>query len=123
MKKYLSILGLVIVLLCVPLLSRAQDMGSPNTTISGKANLNIIGMTYDTLTLVNCFNVDLTSCTVKNLVMVRCWNIDVIDSVFVGEGVAVVADTCIAVAITRCIFAEAYSEKLIKMRSSLITIE
>jgi hypothetical protein len=122
-KKTLSILGLAILLVCIPVLGGAQSPGSTNTTISGKVSLNIVGVTYDTLTLVNCFNVDLTNCTVKNLVLVRCWNIDVVDSAFVGEGVAVVADTCMAVAVSGCTFSESYSQRLIKMRSTLITIE
>lgn len=123
MKKTLSILVLIVLLGLPPALCFAQSPGSTNTTISGKINLTITGVTYETLTLVNCFNVDLANCTVKNLVLVRCWNIDVVDSVFAGEGVAVVADTCMAVAITRCIFSESYSQQLIKIRSSMVTIE
>jgi hypothetical protein len=122
-KKALGILGLIVLLGLFPVLCWAQSPGSTNTTLSGKINLTITGVTYETLTLVNCFNVDLANCTVKNLVLVRCWNVDVVDSMFVGEGVAVVADTCMAVAITRCIFSESYSQQLIKIRSSMITIE
>jgi hypothetical protein len=122
-KKTLSILGLVVILVCLSVLCWAQSPGPVNTTISGKVNLTITGMTYDTLTLVNCFNVDLVNCTVKNLVLVRCWNIDVVDSMFIGEGVAVFADTCMAVAITRCIFSESYSQQLLKIRSGKTAIE
>jgi hypothetical protein len=123
MKKTLSILGLIVLLVWLGPFSKAQTPQSPTTTISGKVNLSIVGVTYDTLTLVNCFNVDLIDCTVKNLVLVRCWNIDITNSAFVGEGVAVVADTCMAVAATGCIFSESYSQRLMKIRSSLITIE
>jgi len=97
--------------------------GPATTTISGKLNLDIVGVTYDTLTLVNCFNVDLIGCTIKNLVLVRCWNIDVTNSTFVGEGVAVVADSSIAVAITGCTFSESYSQKLMSIRSALTSIK
>ncbi len=96
---------------------------STTTTITGKLNLDIVGVTYDTLTLVNCFNVDLIDCTVKNLVLVHCWNIDVTNSTFIGEGVAVVADTSMAVAITGCTFSESYSQKLISIHSALVRIE
>lgn len=122
-KKSLRLLGLIVLLGLLALPAWAQSPGPTSTTMSGKINLNIVGVTYDTLVLVNCFNVDLINCTVKNLVLVRCWNVDVVDSAFVGEGVAVVADTCMAVAITRCLFSEAYSERLIKIRSSKVSIE
>lgn len=122
-KISLRVLGLVVLLGLLTFPSWAESPGLTTTTMSGKINLNIVGVTYDTLTLVNCFNVDLSNCTVKNLVLVRCWNVDVVDSAFIGEGVAVVADTCMAVAITRCIFSEAYSERLIKIRSSKVSIE
>lgn len=94
-----------------------------NTTISGKINLEITGMSYETLTLVNCFNVDMARCSIKNLVLVRCWNVDVIDSDFVGEGVAVTVDTSMAVAVTGCRFDGAYTQKLMSLRSGLVKIE
>ncbi len=99
------------------------DEGSKTTTMSGKLNLEIIGVTYDTLTLVNCFNVDLIGCTIKNLVLVRCWNIDVTNSTFVGEGVAVLADSSMAVRLTGCVFSDAYSQKLMSIHSALVKIE
>jgi len=122
-KKFLSILGLVVLLLWLGAFSNAQTLQSPNTTISGKVNLTIVGVSYDTLTLVNCFNVDLVDCTVKNLVLVRCWNIDITNSAFVGDGVAVLADTCMAVAATGCTFSDAYSQRLLSIRSARVSIE
>lgn len=123
MKKCLSILGLIVLLVWLAAPCRAQNSGPTNTTISGKINLTIVGVTYDTLTLVNCLNVDLINCTIGNLVMVRCWNVDVTDSAFIGEGVAVLADTCLAVAITRCIFSDTYSQRLLSIRSGKTAIE
>ncbi len=123
MKKTLSILVLSALLISISAFSTAETLSAPNTTISGKVNLNIVGVTYDTLTLVNCFNVDLVNCTVNNLVLVHCWNIDITNTAFVGEGVAIVADTSMAVAATGCTFADSYSQRVIKIRSTLITIE
>ena len=123
MKRFLSILGLIVLLVWVGALSGAEDQEPAGATISGKINLTIVGVTYDTLTLVNCFNVDLVNCTIKNLVLVRCWNVDVTNSAFVGEGIAVVADTSLAVATSGCTFSESYSQKLMSIRSAHISIE
>ncbi len=124
MKKILFLAAVVLLTVACFSPAWAQEPERPaTTTISGKLNLNIVGMTYDTLTLVNCFNVDLIGCTVKNLVLVRCWNIDVTNSSFVGEGVAVLADTSMAVSITGCTFSEAYSQKLMSIHSALVKIE
>lgn len=123
MKKTLSILGIIVLLVWLAALSRAETPETATATISGKINLTIVGVTYNTLTLVNCFNVDLVDCTIKNLVLVRCWNVDITNSAFVGEGVAVVADTSMAVAATGCTFSESYFQKLMSIRSTLITIE
>jgi hypothetical protein len=122
-KRSLSILGLIVLLLWLGPFSRAQDQQPATNTISGKINLTIVGVTYDTLTLANCFNVDLVNCTIKNLVLIRCWNVDVTNSAFVGEGIAVLADTSMAVATTGCTFAESYSQRLMSIHSALITIE
>jgi hypothetical protein len=110
-------------LLPIVVLGQEEPPETITTTISGKVNLEITGMSYDTLTLVNCFNVDLVGCSIKNLVLVRCWNIDATDCDFVGEGVAVTIDTSMAVAVTGCRFDGAYSQKLMSMRSVLVTIE
>ncbi len=123
MKRYLSILGLIVLLVWLGASSRAEGQQPATNTISGKINLTIVGVTYDTLTLVNCFNVDLVDCTIKNLVLVRCWNVDVTNSAFVGEGVAILADTSMAVATTGCTFSDSYSQKLMSIHSALITIE
>ncbi len=123
MKK---IILLALMISMVALFSPAWGQPSEEpttTTITGKLNLDIVGVTYDTLTLVNCLNVDLIGCTVKNLVLVRCWNVDVTDSAFVGEGVAILADTSMAVATTGCTFSDSYSQKLMSIHSALITIE
>lgn len=122
MKKSLSVIVLFALLVWAGALPGAEDQ-EPTTTISGKINLTIVGVTYDTLTLVNCFNVDLVNCTIKNLVLVHCWNVDITNSAFVGEGVAVVADTSLAVATSGCTFAETYSQRLMSIHSALITIE
>jgi hypothetical protein len=111
--------------LVLPIALFGQEAPPETTTVtmSGKVNLEITGMSYETLTLVNCFNVDLVGCSIKNLVVVRCWNIDATDCDFVGEGVAVTVDASMAVAVTKCRFEGAYSQKLMSMRSVLVTIE
>jgi hypothetical protein len=123
MKKII-LLALMISMVALFPPAWGQPSEEPTTkTITGKLNLDIVGVTYDTLTLVNCFNVDLIGCTVKNLVLVRCWNVDVTESAFVGEGVAVVTDSSIAVAITGCTFSETYSQKLMTIHSAMVTIK
>jgi len=122
MKKTIFATALLLTVAFIPL-ARGEAPEGATTTISGKINLEIVGVTYDTLTLVNCFNVDVTKCTIKNLVLVRCWNIDVVDSTFTGEGIAVLADTSMAVAITGCTFSETYSQKLMSIHSAMVSIE
>jgi hypothetical protein len=122
--KKAALLSCAFLLLSFAVVMRGETTPeSNNTTMSGKINLEIVGVTYDTLTLVNCFNVDVTKCTIKNLVLVRCWNIDVVDSAFTGEGIAVLADSSIAVAITGCTFSETYSQKLMSIHSAKVSIE
>jgi hypothetical protein len=122
MKKTIFATALLLTVALIPL-ARGEAPEGANTTLSGKINLEIVGVTYDTLTLVNCFNVDVSKCTIRNLVLVRCWNIDVVDSTFTGEGIAVLADTSMAVAITGCTFSETYSQKLMSIRSAMVSIE
>ncbi len=123
-KRIAVFLSVLVLLALLPVLSGGEDTPEPtNVTMSGKVNLEITGMTYETLTLVNSFNVDLINCSIKNLVLVRCWNVDVTNCEFVGEGVAAVADSCLAVAFTGCKFGGGYSQRLMSMRSARVRIE